>query len=204
MPNDQNLPVSQGKQWVAANKTMEVIGEDPIKEALAYVAAQEGEGSKAAILLERMLTPAFAGHSLAKKMRDSGLTLPEVVDIFGQYQIAIGTMRAQRHMPDVLEDIAIDSKSKWIPCTICDGEGQLHVDDPETGEPMDMMCAECKGAGGERLAGNNDARKIFMELSGLTKRGPAIAINNNTQVNNNFESKPESVTVEVQRLLENG
>ena len=83
------------------------------------------------------------------------------------------------HIPDVMEDVAIDSKSKVVVCNVCQGDGKLH--DKEVNRKRNPICPECHGDGVIRLLGDKDARLLAFETVGLKK---GMGITNIVNVDN--------------------
>ena len=147
-------------------------------------------------LLLRLLDPAFRKHSLPKLAKDVGLTYPQVLHYITKYRLDQGLLQMSAHVPQVMEDVAIDSKSKEVTCPNCEGAKVIAhtevVEDPDTkkkvvlqklddeGLPMWKKCLVCDGAGTIRQVGDADSRKLLFETLKLTgQRGPLVAIQNN-------------------------
>lgn len=147
-------------------------------------------------LLLRLLDPAFRKHSLPKLAKDVGLTYPQVLHYITKYRLDQGLLQMSAHVPRVMEDVAIDSKSKEVTCPNCEGSKVIAhteiVDDEkgkkvvvqkldDEGRPMWKKCLVCDGAGTIRQVGDADSRKLLFETLKLTgQRGPLVAIQNNT------------------------
>jgi hypothetical protein len=84
------------------------------------------------------------------------------------------------HLPDIMEDVAIDSKDKLVVCTMCQGEGKLH--DVTVNRRVGAICPECHGDGRIRIQGDKEARNLTFEAVGLKKSGGSINV---LQVNDN-------------------
>jgi len=147
-------------------------------------------------LLLRLLDPAFRTHSLPKLAKDVGLTYPQVLHYIQKYRLDEGLLKMSAHVPQVLEDVAIDSKSKEVTCPNCEGTKVVAVtevvEDPDTkkkvvlqrlddkGRPMWKKCLVCDGAGTIRQVGDADSRKLLFETMKLTgQRSPLVAIQQN-------------------------
>jgi hypothetical protein len=146
-------------------------------------------------LLMRLMDPAFRKHSLPKLAKDVGLTYPQVLHYIQRYRLDEGLLKMSAHVPQVLEDVAIDSKSKEVTCPNCEGTTQVAVIEKvedEKGKPilrqkldddaqlMWKKCLVCDGAGTIRQVGDTDSRKLLFETMKLTgNRGPLVAIQQN-------------------------
>jgi hypothetical protein len=167
----------------------------PREEWLA--ACESSTDERATMLLARLMDPAYRKHSLPTLAKEVGLTYPQVLKMVTQHRLDQGLLRMSAHVPQVLEDVAIDSLSKDVTCGACRGfkvddvavvavtEGVL---DPETkrtvivqklddeGRPVWERCLVCDGAGTLRKVGDKAARELMFETLQLTgKRGPMIA-----------------------------
>jgi hypothetical protein len=147
-------------------------------------------------LLMRLMDPAFRKHSLPKLAKDVGLTYPQVLHYIQRYRLDEGLLKMSAHVPQVLEDVAIDSKSKEVTCPNCEGSKVVAVteivEDPDTkkkvvlqklddeGRGVWKKCLVCDGAGTIRQVGDTDSRKLLFETMKLTgNRGPLVAIQQN-------------------------
>jgi hypothetical protein len=147
----------------------------PREEWLASCEASSDERAQA--LLARLLDPSCRKHSLPQLAKEVGLTYPQVLKLVTNYRLDQGLLRMSAHVPQVLEDVAIDSESKLIACPACQGSGQLETVDRKTGEITDTKaCWSCDATGKLRKVGDADSRKLMLETLGLTgRRGPMIA-----------------------------
>lgn len=164
----------------------------PRVEMEAALAAAPSE--KAHALLERMLDPAFRTHSLPKLAKDVGLRYTDVLKLIRDFRMDEGLLRMTGHLPQVMEDVAIDAKSRMVKCPACKGDGRIvlteQVEDPqsekkrlivvpkldEEGAVVTEHCYTCDGSGELRQTGDADARKLLFESLKLTgQRGPLVA-----------------------------
>ena len=125
-------------------------------------------------LAETLLDPAYRHHSFGKLCERAGISGREVVDLFRKYKIDEGIVRMAQHLPDVLEDAAIDAKSSMGCCRRCDGLGSV----PLT-EGGDRECPLCFGTGQVRIPGDKDARALVFKANELTGRGSLVSIQTN-------------------------
>lgn len=128
-------------------------------------------------LMMRMMDPAFSKHSLPKLARDVGLTYPQVLKLITQHRLDQGLLRMSAHVPQVLEDVAVDAQSTLVPCPACQGKKVLREMDRKTGEVLsEKTCWSCDGKGKLRKIGDADSRKLMLDTLGLTgRKGPLIA-----------------------------
>jgi hypothetical protein len=143
------------------------------KEALTY-----SKDPKYQMLLYAINNPRMRECSFALLCKRCGLSLSEVASLWKDHNMSIGMMRAMGHVPQVMEDIAIDSKSRVVDCTRCSGEGKLHNE--LYNNMLHAICPECHGDGKIRIVGDKDARGLLYESVGLRKTG---GINQNMNIN---------------------
>jgi hypothetical protein len=141
-------------------------------------------------MYDMMFDPAHSNKSLATIARESRVSHMELVDAIRRFRMGEGIVRMSAHVPDVLEDVGIDAKSRDDMCAKCEGVGTILKDQEVTVEGegvkaarVPVKCPKCKGAGTVRKAGDTAARKLIFESIGLTgKTSPLIQVNtqNNT------------------------
>lgn len=153
----------------------EQIGREGMLEMLVE------SGSKQAMQLAELLqdpryAPESSNFSFYSLCERADLTLKDVAHLYEQYQGIVAKVRLMKHIPDVLEDVAIDAKSKDLPCVYCLGTGKALQLDKSSGEfvPTGFPCPECKGQGSTRQIGDKDARALVFETAGFTRKGPLI------------------------------
>jgi len=124
--------------------------------------------------------PRFANNTFPELCRRSKMTLQDVVEVWRLHIKNQGIVRMMGHLPDIMEDVAIDSKSRIVVCDKCQGKGQIFG--ATINGVADPVCPECHGEGTIRLLGDKSARDLAFETVGLKKTG---GINVNVaQVNN--------------------
>ena len=131
------------------------------------------------LLVQRLLDPDYSKHKLSTLCRSLDLNIRDMVEGFRDAKILEGWLRASLHLPDVMEDVAIDAKSRQVVCARCEGSGKIFRGKGDDAEQVN--CPECSGDGQVRKSGDKDARNLMFESIGLTgKRGPLIAQQFNT------------------------
>lgn len=141
-------------------------------------------------LLEAILDPRNQNTSYVRLARLQGITLPEINDYWRNYNHHRGMVRMVAHLPEVMEDVAKDSKSTADECPRCSGSGLTKAK---------TICVRCNGQGTIRVAGDNNSRQILFEALGYTKKhGPLVAIQQN------FEggSLVDQSSREIQKILQ--
>ena len=137
-----------------------------------FVQALESSSSeKMGLLRNAMCDPDFHRYSLVQLCRHVGANIIDLYEAWRSYQHSVGLIRALGHVPDILDDIAVDARAKDRVCPTCRGTGQ--------GEGGD--CLTCDGQKIVRVSGDTDSRKIILEATGITGKGRGVNINiNNT------------------------
>lgn len=126
-------------------------------------------------LVECLLSsnPDMMKRSLASIASVCRLTQADLIRELSRARVQEGVLRMSKHIPKVLEDTAIDAKSRFEVCENCLGTGDMM--DREN-EPV--KCVHCNGKGKIRKPGNTEARKLVFEAAGLTnKKGPGVNVN---------------------------
>ena len=140
----------------------ETVGRESIMLSLSQV-----DDARANKLVMLMSDPLYRNHTMAKLSMICGLKLNDLRDLFRKGNMDVALMKMFKHVPEILEDTAIDAKSTVKTCWKCRGK---KVDDD------DQMCLECSGSGQTRVVGDKDARGYVFEIAGLSRRGgPLIA-----------------------------
>lgn len=107
-----------------------------------------------------------------------------------QAQLAVSAlMQASKHVPEVVEQMASDSKNRWEECKMCDGKGRLHrLNDQmefmydDFGEAITQLCMGCRGKGREYVKHDVANRKMLLKMAGVIEEGPLVQ-NNLTTTN---------------------
>lgn len=172
---------------------------------------QEREGESKWETLAIMLTapewnagPKAGG--LAAKARRCGISLPELVSYYSDYQKMHGTLAIANKLPEIHAQLAADALSKREFCPRCDGvgaviDGYLDVDDGEGGtkkQAQTRTCPQCKGSKDVEVAADPKARELVFEVAGITnKGGKGVTV----AIQQNFNSEVESTVMDVGKLL---
>lgn len=197
--------LQSGKRFVGKGK-----GDAPAivqPETLAPVLLAQPADSPARELLRLLYEPASVGKPLGYLVEKAGMDLEEIVALAETYHLAIGKLATLPHAPEILEDVAIDAKSRLATCEKCIGSGKHHVmmGDGMGGQtyvPTAYTCPACDGIGKIRKVGDKQARVLMFEALGLVgkAKGPLVAIQNNITT-----STPQASHVAFsQKLLEAG
>lgn len=119
--------------------------------------------------------------TLATMAQRYGVNYRKIATCVFESKIDEGKVMMSRHIPRVMEDLAIDSLSREKTCPMCEGKGVKVYGSPrkdevsgETIEPLAENCKECKGTGQVRVLGDAASRKMVMEATGLTGKGMSV------------------------------
>lgn len=113
--------------------------------------------------------------ALVTLVLEAGLTYAELATAIIETQRIESVMMASRHTPAIIEDMAIDARSRNDMCTQCGGTG---IDKETTG-----ACAKCSGRGTIRVVGDAQSRAKLLDVTGLTSRDRGTVVNVSTPVN---------------------
>ena len=124
---------------------------------------------------EMALLPEFRSTSFAKLAENEGLNFHSISSEYKEIKRSEGFIRAAQHLPDLMEQTAVDAKSKWETCRTCKGTG--HVTDKEGGQ---ITCSKCETSGQPGkvyVLGDADRLKLIFETFGLTGKGGGLNVN---------------------------
>lgn len=146
----------------------------PREEWLA--ACQASSNEKVQTFLRNLTDPFDRKKSLPQLASEAGLTYAQVLVLIREYHIDQGFLAMSKHVPRVMEDVAIDAQSTMVPCPTCQGESQLRTFDQKTGAVNGSKpCWCCDGTGKLRKVGDPDARKLMFKSLKLVNDGPLFA-----------------------------
>jgi hypothetical protein len=103
-----------------------------------------------------LLDPAYGKYTLAKLCERAGLRYLDLFDVFRRFNLSKGLLAMSAHLPQVMEDVAIDSLSRVETCAMCSGRGKVDS----------HLCPKCCGDGTIRICGDAAARRLFFEIMG--------------------------------------
>lgn len=124
--------------------------------------------------LKALNDPGYQGSGFVTICRQFNVSLGKLQNIYSDGMRHIGLLRMSTHLPQIMEHVAEDAKSRDVPCPRCDGT--LIIKDPNGDKP----CHVCKERGTVRIPGDKHARDLVFESMKLTNQnGPMVAIQNN-------------------------
>jgi hypothetical protein len=130
------------------------MGRDGLVQVL-----DSSDDRRALALMAMLLDPAYGKYTLAKLCERVGLRYPELFDVIRRAMINKGLLAMILRVPNVMEDVAIDSLSRVKTCAECSGRGQIG----------DQICPKCSGDGTIRVCGDAAARRLLFEIMGLLR-----------------------------------
>lgn len=140
-------------------------------------------GKKEEHFLRLLYDNARHNDSLAKIAKDSGLNAIAVLELFRTAAFAkahaIVAGQLSDALPAVVSDIIAKSIDYQVICPSCGGNGTIEMDDDKL-----RTCLDCNGNGKLFKESDLDRQKIVLETTGVLKKGPGVAVQVNTQVNN--------------------
>ena len=98
------------------------VGRDNLRQAL-----DASDDQRALALMAMLLDPAYNKHTLAKLCERVGLRYLDLFDLFRRANLSKGLLAMCSHLPQVMEDVAMDSLSRVETCAICSGTGVPQV-----------------------------------------------------------------------------
>ncbi len=134
-------------------------------------------------------------YSVATIAKACNLSLSEISAFWRDANLARARDIAFAGMPTVMSDVVSDASNMLVVCPRCDGLGSLDPGPDYDDEPKKRkkavvrQCPECDGIGRVKKSGDIESRKLLFETTGLTgKKGPMIAIQNNTFAPSSLET----------------
>jgi hypothetical protein len=140
------------------------------------MALQTSNDPKYGMLLAAINDPRFNNCSFTTLCKKCRMSLQDIVDIWRNHQKTKGLVKMMAHMPDIMEDVAVDSKSRIVICNRCQGEGRLQ--EGMVNRQSNPICPDCHGDGKIRIQGDKDARNLAFETVGLKKNSGGVNITN--------------------------
>ena len=123
--------------------------------------------------MKMMYDPAFNKYSLPNRAIMCGLTFHELSECIHAFYTDQGRIRQAKHLPQIMEDDAINALSRMEMCDRCDGTGTV----AEKGEDsVPTTCKKCNGKGEIKVPGDSNSINRIYKTAGLidAARGPLI------------------------------
>lgn len=147
----------------------------PRQELLVILRQQSDERFQR--LADIMLSHASAQpKALVTMVLDAGLTYAELTTAIINSFRTESLLRSSKQLPDILEDMAIDARSRDDLCPKCKGSG---IDAADNGK-----CPECSGRGTIRVIGDSQSRAHLLKAHDMISgdRGTSVTVNPTTVV----------------------
>jgi hypothetical protein len=130
----------------------------------------------------RMLTSAtYADRSFAWVARKSGVSLQDLQSAYSDGKRHLALMQAAEQLPEIMNDVANDARSRMAPCSRCYGSGteavppsRQETSDGSDEELQTQDCIECKGAGEVTVPGDKQARDLILKTTGMIGDGGMV------------------------------
>ena len=204
VPNTRNELAPSQKAWKASteryylNQIATIV--DP--EAL-YKVLSMSDSPVHHHLLEVLMDPDENKKSFGQICLDTGISSENIATLFKRHYQDRATIFAAIQSPEIIRDIAENSKNKVISCKRCDGLAQVPTSelDPNSGNPIMRDCPACHGVGLITVPGDRHSRKEFLELVGLGAKGVPLATTN-VQINTAPAGSLEKVITIAQKAME--
>lgn len=148
----------------------DVMDMDEFSEALRL-----SKDPKFEMLLAALMNPRLKNCSFGQLCKRCDLTINDLATLWKSFQLSKGLINWMNEMPDLMDDVMVDSRSRMTVCPKCAGEGALHEKINENENPI---CPICNGEGEIRTIGDKDARNTVFEGVGLKRTG-GIQVNQN-------------------------
>jgi hypothetical protein len=171
------LKLKRPRANIAMRTFYEEVSLPDFKEAL-----EMSQDPKLKMLLFAIGNPRLKMCSFAEICNRCNLTINDISTVWKNHQVYRGMLKMMNHMPQVMEDTAVDAKSKMVQCSQCAGIGKLL--EVTVNKQENPICPTCHGDGKVRIIGDKDSRAFLFEAGGLKKGSPG------TQVNVNVGSVP--------------
>src|SRR5437667_3982956 len=195
----QRAPAWNKDKETAMSRLINSMSREGVAEAVEMASAADPENTRLDAFMRALYDPAYKSVPIQALTRQFGISLLQVHDIWRESRMHHGMIRMLNHVPDILEDVAVDSRSTLGVCPRCDGIGSIMENMDEEGQASSVRaCPECEGKQKVRRPGDRFSRELVFESIGLTgKRGPLVAIQNNLAT----ESGLEETLVSTQKLV---
>lgn len=158
-------------------------GKFETKEQRADIAAilRLSDNERMRVLSTQCMNWLYRGTSVAMLAEKLGLNYHDLSKEIRAIKTSEGYMRAAQHLPDIMEQTAIDALGGDEACKACEGSGEV-VDKgapppAEGAAPTMKKCPKCNGDGSVYVKGDMDSKKLMFETFQLTGGGRAPIVN---------------------------
>jgi hypothetical protein len=125
-------------------------------------------------LAQDAMNPLFKRTSFASLAERHALNIHMLSDEFKAIMRSDGLMRAAQHLPEIIEQVAVDAKSRDQRCSVCNGTGEITS---TIGKRKSRKCVTCDGRGTKYVLGDIDRLKLLFETFGLSGKSGGLNVN---------------------------
>jgi hypothetical protein len=117
------------------------------------------------------LSPSYRGTSFAGICDQMQIEYRDVERELRAISKSQGFIRISQHLPDLMEQSAVDARSRYEPCRKCDETGVIFEGKDE------KVCPSCHGEKQVYMPGEVDRLKLVFETMGLIGKGGGVNVN---------------------------
>ena len=128
-------------------------------------------------LYDALHDDAYRNTSPGTLCRRFGVSLQDLVDVWMEYNRSWGLMYMATHLLQIMMDVMKNALNCDVVCLRCDG-----LKNVRDGQAESRICPVCEGKGQIRVPGDPHAIQLVFEALGLSRKGPAIRIEQNVRV----------------------
>lgn len=183
-------PFGKAMHIIPVNKFYEQTDKQELDEALSWAGQDEKVADPKWLQLQSMLANAsFRRETFANLCRKLDIRIMDLVEFWRNWKNHQGLLEMMNHVPEVMVDVAEDSKTRIEVCADCDGQGTIWTEEREEDAEKiqiikrERICRTCSGHGNIRVIGDRHARDHLFEMAGLTNKAkgksPVVAIQQN-------------------------
>lgn len=139
------------------------------REHLALVLSRSHDARVQQLVTDLALQP---GTSLARLAEGHGLNFHQISEEYTRLRKSEGFIRAAHHIPEIMEQVAVDAKNRWEECGGCNGIGMV-----DTAEGIKPCPARGCTNGRVYVQASIDHLKLMFDTFGLTGKGGGVNVN---------------------------
>ncbi|HWV46546.1 MAG TPA: hypothetical protein VN039_11100 [Nitrospira sp.] len=175
--------------------------ETPEQRESTALVLRLSQNEKIRALATMMMMAEWKGVAMTTIMEKLQITYGQLAGEYKELQRSQGFIRAAQHLPEIMEQVAIDAKHSATKCETCAGSGEIvvydhaaiekarsvvgentangFVSDPEMVKLAEGRgkCAICGGRGEVVRLADPEKVKLVFDTFGLTGKGGGVAVN---------------------------
>ena len=154
--------------------------ETPEERAAAIEVFSHSDKDAFRALCNMARTEIYATTSFAMLAEKVGLNFYKLADEYRAIQEARGLIRAGAHIPDIMEETALNAKGKFKPCQRCEATGKITVKEKKT-DPVgrEISFPSCEGSGKMYVKPEIEDLRVALEMFQLIKKPGSGGVNVN-------------------------